>query len=80
MSTFSDEQMWIALRTAKGNYSRAAKLLSKVVGVDFYRGVVWDRVNKNEKHKKKYHIEKKLKKKLNEEHSNRLFYTRSDNG
>ena len=54
MALFSDEEMWRALKEAHGNYSRAARLLSKVLGHDLDRGVVWARVNRTEESKAKY--------------------------
>jgi len=54
MALFSDDQMWKALKETHGNYSRAARLLSDIVGHDLDRGVVWARVNRTEENKKKY--------------------------
>lgn len=54
MALFSDEQMWDVLKKAHGNYSRAASLLSEIIGHKLDRTTVWTRVNSNEENKAKY--------------------------
>jgi len=54
MELFSDDQIWEVLKKTHGNYSRASRLLSGIIGRNLDRTTVWTRVNSSEENKAKY--------------------------